>query len=419
MVHTFLKYTGLLIAFMHGICACCSEDNYYRLSAYSEAYNTHYLYHQNFEEPIRQDSTIFIDTKLPAQFVVELGALKEGEKNLLLYDDTKELLITKSNGRYTVNGKRLKGDYLNDTKLSLYFINNKVALYVDEQLAGDIKLRLDHRKKIGVKWTKDGKYSYSYFNCYQPCGFKEIDYGLLMDGGVWSTWIGKMTQQNVGEDYSFQLPTDISYRSQRSMRFEYRFDDSKKKGKNKTQRGRSEIAGVSSSSLMGKWVIVFDFLVPHETDDDSLRYDMITQLHDHSTEALSPAFCLLMKSGELYCRLRGDSIPVELWEKRNKPASGTHILPLGYLKKDTWHHVKIYLKLAYQRSMMPQTIVWVDSKKVLESNLPNCYNYTPKKAGVYDYIKFGIYKSSWLGLKQKPEGTDRRIYYFDNYKVKY
>ena len=89
------------------------------------------------------------------------------------------------------------------------------------------------------------------------------------------------------------------------------------------------------------------------------------------------------------------------------------------MKKDTWHHVKIYLKLAYQRSMMPQTIVWVDSKKVLESNLPNCYNYTPKKAGVYDYIKFGIYKSSWLGLKQKPEGTDRRIYYFDNYKVKY
>lgn len=399
--------------------SCASADTEYKLTGSSDAYNTQYLYHQNFEDPIRQDSTIFIDTKLPEQFVVELGALKEGEKNLLLYDDTKELLITKSNGRYTVNGKRLKDDYLNDTKLSLYFINDKVVLYVNEQLAGDIKLRFDHRKKIGVKWAKDGKYSYDYLNCYQPCEFKTIDYGQLMDGGIWSTRKGKMSQQNVGEDYSLRFAEDLARRSPRSMRFEYRFEDSKKEGKSKTQRGRSEISGVHSSSLMGKWIIEFDLYIPHYTKDDSVNRECITQLHDYSTVALSPAFSIGMRNGELYCRLRGDSIPVEQWEKRNKPASGTHILPLGYMKKDTWHHVKIYLKLAYQRSMMPQTIVWVDSKKVLESNLPNCYNYTPKKAGVYDYIKFGIYKSSWLGLKQKPEGTDRRIYYFDNYKVKY
>lgn len=399
--------------------SCASADTEYKLTGSSDAYNTQYLYHQNFEDPIRQDSTIFIDTKLPEQFVVELGALKEGEKNLLLYDDTKELLITKSNGRYTVNGKRLKGDYLNDTKLSLYFINDKVVLYVNEQLAGDIKLRFDHRKKIGVKWAKDGKYSYDYLNCYQPCEFKTIDYGQLMDGGIWSTRKGKMSQQNVGEDYSLRFAEDLTCCSPRSIRFEYRFEDSKKEGKNKTLRGRSEIAGVHSSSLMGKWIIEFDFYIPYDTKDDSVFRECITQLHDYSTKALSPAFSMGMRNGELYCRLRGDSIPVEQWEKRNKPAGGNHILPLGYLKKDTWHHVKIYLKLAYQRSMMPQTIVWVDSKKVLESNLPNCYNYTPKKAGVYDYIKFGIYKSSWLGLKQKPEGIDRRIYYFDNYKVKY
>ncbi len=399
---------------------CVSAENKeYKLALTSEAYNTEYLYHQNFTEQIWQDSSIYVDAKLPAQFVVELGALKDGEKSLMLYDDSKELLINKSNGRYAVNGKRMKGDYSDDTKLSLYFINNKVALYVDEKLVGDVKLRFDHRKKIGVKWTKDGKYSYKYLNCYQPCEFKEIDYGWLMDECIWETRKGKMILQNVDEDYSLQFPSDITYHSPRSMKFEYRFEDSKKEGKSKTQRGRSEIAGVSASSLMGKWVIEFDFLVPHETADDSLHYDMITQLHDHSTEALSPAFCLLMKNGEMICRLRGDSIPVEQWAKRNKPVSGTHILPLGYLKKDTWHHIKIYLKLAYQRSMMPQTIVWVDSKKVLESNLPNCYNYTPTKAGAYDYIKFGIYKSSWLRLKQKPEGTDRRIYYFDNYRVKY
>ena len=407
------------VAFLWVSRCASAEEKEYKLAVSSDAYNTNYLYHQNFTEPIQQDSTVNVDAKLPAQFVVELGALKEGEKSLLVYDDTKEMLITKNNGQYAVNGKRMKGEYVDDTKLSLYFINNKVVLYVDEQLAGDIKLRFDHRKKIGVKWAKDGKYSYSYLNCYQPCGFKVIDYGQLMDGGIWSTRKGKMSQQNVGEDYSLRFAEDLACRSPRSMRFEYRFEDSKKEGKSKTQRGRSEISGVHSSSLMGKWIIEFDFYIPYDTKDDNLSRECITQLHDCSTMALSPAFSIGMRNGELYCRLRCDSIPVEQWEKRNNPAGGTHILPLGYLKKDTWHHIKIYLKLAYQRSMMPRTIVWVDSKKVLESNLPNCYNYMPKKAGMYDYIKFGIYKSSWLRLKQKPVGIDRRIYYFDNYKVKY
>ena len=171
--------------------------------------------------------------------------------------------------------------------------------------------------------------------------------------------------------------------------------------------------------MMGKWVIEFDFYVPKETADDSQRYDIITQLHDYSKQALSPAFCIGMKGGELFCRLRGDSIPVEQWKKQNEPVSGTHITTLGYLTKDTWHHVKIFLKLSFQRSMNPLTVIWLDSEKVFESDLPNCYNYEPKNPGVYDYIKFGIYKSSWLGLAQKPVDTDRRIYYFDNYKVKY
>ncbi len=418
-IMTGINATIISVIFLCFSGCASAEEKQYELAALSEAYNIHYLYHQNFTEPIRQDSMVYIDAKLPAQFVVELGALKEGESSLLIYNNNKELLIAKSNRRYTVNGKRMKNDYLDDTKLSLYFVNNKVVLYVDEKQAVYVKLNFDHRMKIGVKCTKDGRYNYNYLNCYKPCEFKNIDYGQLMDEGVWVTRKGKLLQQNVGEDYSLRLSPDITCLSQYSIRFEYRFEDSKKEGKSKTQRGRSEIAGVSSSSLMGKWVIEFDFFVPHETADDSLRYDMITQLHDHSTQALSPAFSMLMKNGELICRLRGDSIPVEQWEQHNKPAGGTHILPLGYLKKDTWHHVKIYLKLAYQRSMMPQTIVWVDSKKVLETNLPNCYNYMPKKAGAYDYIKFGIYKWSWLGLKRKPQGTDRRIYYFDNYKVKY
>lgn len=414
-----LKLICILISQLYVIDACYQDGNNYLLSQSSEEYNTHYLYSQNFPRQIPKDSTIYIESLLPTSFVIELGALKEGEKSLLIYDDNKELLISKNNGNYWVHEEKLRGTFVDDTKLSLYFLKDRVDFYVDEQLSGMVQLKYDHRRKIGVRWAKDGRYCYHYLNCYTPCKFKEIDYGALLDAGKYTRTKGKYTLQSVGEDYSLTFPKEIACNSQCSMRFEYRFEDSKKEGKTKTQKGRSEIAGVSSSSMMGKWVIEFDFYVPKETADDSKHYDIITQLHDHSKLALSPAFCIGMKGGELFCRLRGDSIPVEQWKKPNKPVSGTHITNLGYLTKDTWHHVKIFLKLAYQRSMNPLTVIWLDSEKVFESDLPNCYNYEPKTLGVYDYIKFGIYKSSWLGLVQKPEDTDRRIYYFDNYKVKY
>ena len=420
VIHT-MNISKITLAILLSVCSavCLSAEKVFLLSGHSEEYNLHYLYHQNFPKSFIKDTIIYINKELPESFVIELGGLKNGQKSILVYNDNHELLITKRSDRYIIGGKWMRVSTKDNHKLSLYFVNGKVIAYADEKNLGYISLRFNHYKRIGVKCSKNGSLSNKYLCCYEPCEFKEMNYGQRLDSGILPRVTGILTSQGVGEPYSLTFPKDTICNSPRSIRFEYRFEDSKKEGKTKTQRGRSEIAGVSSSSLMGKWIIEFDFLVPHETDDDSLRYDMITQLHDHSTEALSPAFCLLMKSGELSCRLRGDSIPVEQWKKRNKPASGTHILPLGYLKKDTWHHVKVYLKLAYQRSMNPQTIIWLDSKKVLESNLPNCYNYTPKKAGMYDYIKFGIYKSSWLGLKQKPEGSDRRIYYFDNFKVKY
>ena len=313
----------------------------------------------------------------------------------------------------------MDGQFDIDTKLSLHFINDKVEFYVDDTFVGYLNLKFDHLRKIGIRWSKKGLYHYNYLNCYKLCEFKEKDYGSLLEADIHGTGSKKVTSQNVGEEYSLTFPNSITCHSQQSIRFEYRFDDSKREDKTKTQRGRSEVSGVSSSSLLGKWVIDFDFYTPQENVDDQKYYDIITQLHDNSNVALSPAFCIGMKDGKMFCRLRGDSIPVEQWKQRNVPASGTHITTLGYLKKDTWHHVKIFLKLAYQRSMKPLTVIWLDSQKVFESDHPNCYNYKPKEEGKYDYLKFGIYKSSWLGLKRKPLDTDRRIYYFDNYKVKY
>ena len=403
------------------LCIGCirAQDREYSLSEGSELYNTHYFFFQVFPASPGKDTVVYVNSALPSSFVIEHNGLDKGEKTLLLYNDTCKLLISKIDGCYIVNKKKIKAHNTNDRKLLLYFVNSKVVIYSGEVKAGEIALDFNHLKRIGVALKKNKDFSCKYLGCYEPCEFREMDYGKTLDDGVYKRIKSKMTKQGVDDDYSLTFPDDIRYNSPRSIRFEYRFEDSKKEGKTKTQRGRSEISGVHSSLLMGKWIVEFDLYIPHETIDDGVLRECITQLHDNSTVALSPAFSIGLVGGELYCRLRGDSIPIEQWEKRNRPAGGTHISTLGYLKKDTWHHVKIYLKLAYQRSMNPQTIIWIDSEKVFESNWPNCYNYEPKKAGVFDYIKFGIYKSGWLGLKKKPVGTDRRIYYFDNYRVKY
>ena len=396
-----------------------ANDKEYILSARSEKYNTRYIDYIILSQPVNHDTTVYINGSLPTSFVIESCGLEVGEKAQLVYNGTCELSISRKTDRYVVNGTVMKttGDAVET--LSLYFVNERVVVYAGEKRLGQIPLHYDHTKRVGLSLKKGNRSTGSYLCCYEPCKFKEIDYGRELDDGLYKRLKQKLSKQNVEEDYSLTFPSDVCFKSPRSIRFEYRFEDSKKDGKSKTQRGRSEISGVQSSVLTGKWIIEFDFYVPSETHDDDKRRDCITQLHDYSTVALSPAFSVGMLGGELYCRLRGDSIPVEQWKQRNVPASGTHITTLGYLKKDTWHHVKIFLKLAYQRSMKPLTAIWLDSQKVFESNFPNCYNYKPKKEGKYDYLKFGIYKSSWLGLKRRPLDTDRRIYYFDNYKVKY
>ena len=91
---------------------------------------------------------------------------------------------------------------------------------------------------------------------------------------------------------------------------------------------------------------------------------------------------------------------------------------LAVLSKGKWYHVKIYVKEGYQISALPVTKVWIDSKLVLESITPNCYKYNPSVKDSYNYLKFGIYKSPWMKSNVVPQ-TDRRIYFFDNYVVRY
>lgn len=225
----------------------------------------------------------------------------------------------------------------------------------------------------------------------------------------------RISEHNVGADYSLTFPSDVTCNSKKSIRFEYRFEDTMAEGKSSMQRSRSEISGVYSHTPMGVWTIEFDLYVPEETLDDRECGEIITQIHENSNTPISPSFCLSMKSGYLCCSIRGDSIPVNQWEKVNVP---THrqSKKLLYIEKNRWYHVKAFIKEGYQYDKSPLTQVWVDGELLFLSHLPNCCKYIPINKNHYNYLKFGIYKPLWKRMKEKPS-IGKRIYYFDNYVV--
>ena len=389
----------------------------YNLSTDSEEYNTIYLFHENNLSPKNQNGIQYIPVSLPQSFVVELGSLANGCQSALVYNDNIELIISKYANHYYVDGVLLEGVYVNEKKISLYFVNNKIVFYIDDYKVGERRVYYDYRKKVGIKWSKKEPYSYYFMNCYFPQPFQQMNYGHVFEKDMGTQYAKSVQKQNVGKHYSLTFPTQISNNSLSSIRFEYRFDDSKDVSKSKTARGRSEISGVQAKSPMNKWIIEFDIYVPHTTADDPESTECITQLHEGFSNSTVPAFNIGIDNGFLYCRIRGDSV---LRKKADKiyPLN-TYTKKLCYLKKERWYHIKALVKEGYQSGHIPLTKIWIDNELVFESNRPNCYHYVPSKEGRYNYIKFGIYKSKWLSQKGCNPKTKTRVYYFDNYTVKY
>ena len=264
--------------------------------------------------------------------------------------------------------------------------------------------------EVGSRW-------YSFVNLFLP---KVYDYGKELDGGriIKSKRI-RISPHNVGASYSLTFPEDITCNSLKSIRFEFRYEDTHAKGKSPMQRVRSEISGVSAKTLMSEWTIEYDLYVPFETLDDNMFKEIVTQIHENSSNPISPSFSLSVKGGFLTCSIKGDSIPISKWKNLNKPTH-SHIRQLIYLEKNRWYHVKAFVGEGYRYDMNPLTRVWVDGKLLFESYQPNCYNYIAVNKESYNYLKFGIYKPGWeiLNKKGNMNLNNNRIYYFDNFIVK-
>ncbi len=387
----------------------------YDISPLSETFNTHYLIHGFISNDTVEDSVYSIPFHLHDGFVIELGALRNGERACVVYNDSMNIVVGKNEGKYVINDVAFENVLDGEKKISLYFIGNQVYFYVDEILMDSLNVRYDLLKHFGIRLKKE--YSYTFFNCYYPEPFHVVDYGELLEKNNPKNSVIKF--QNVGETYSVTFPVDVVNKSQKSIRFEYRYSDSKKMFMSKMRRGRSEIAGVHASSPMNKWIIEFDLYLPISMKSDSLYSDCISQLHESSLlEGLSPGFSLRIKNENLFLKLLGYDEKIGPREKIKRNKLRTRYKNLGPLSKGVWHHIKVYVREAYSEMMMPLTVVWVDGKMVAYENAPNCYNYLSKKKGFYNYIKFGIYKWDWL-IKKPIPGTEERVYYFDNYSVKY
>lgn len=390
----------------------------FRLSQYSEEYNTHYFYCGN-ADCINTDTTMYVDDKLPEAFVVEMGPLKEGENTAFVYNDEKELIVSNMKGALRIGDKIIGKIKDVDSKILLYFVNGKMIIYLDDVKEKELDFNLDKNKRIGIRLSKDKGYSCRYFNCYEPIAFNVADYGAALEDGMVKNRGGlRMGLHNVGEAYSLTFPSDITRMSKRSIRFEYKFVDSKNEEAGRMKRARSEISGVFANSPKNKWIIEYDLYVPGETADDKQSSEIITQIHEGSKTPTIPPFCLYIKGGCLGCSIRGDSIEVAQWKGIRKPLY-QHSRKLLYLKKNRWYHVKIYLKEGWQLKDMPLTRVWIDDALLFESNCPNCYPYEPENKGKYAYLKFGVYKSRWLTAKKIDQRHQTRTYIFDNFVVKY
>lgn len=406
---------GVFVFFWSIVASANSPE--YLLSQTSEEYNTHYLFHGNIDN-VLQDSIYYAPTDLEDGFVLEIGALQEGQKSCIVYNDSLNIIIKKESGHYYVNSYKIGKSVFESKKVSLYFVNAKVHMYIDEILEYTFPLNYNVEKRVGIRWNSMGDFSYSYFNGYEPKTFKVADYGNMFDSAVSGRKGPFFVEQHVGRDYSITYPSDKTFKSAKSIRFEYRYVDAHMLFKTQTQRGRSEISAVSAESPMSKWFFDFDLLIPSETKDDPFHREVLTQIHDFSSvQGLSPSFALGIEKGALYVNLLGNDSVVSSLDQVKKKLVRTY-QNLGRLQRDSWHHIKIYVKQAYDTRMMPLTIIWVDGREVFRNESPNCYNYKPRKQNHYDYAKFGIYKWGWLNKKLAP-GTEKRIYYFDNYVIKY
>lgn len=406
----------IFVLFAH-LCNLYSQDVEYELSPISEEYNTRYFYCANYSEHPLQDKLEYLDVELPQAFVLELSALEDGEQSVIVFNDNNELIISKKDDTYYFNRLSLNAEC--NKKISLYFVNKKVKIYFDEQKVGELRDSLNPKKRVGIKWDKKGENCYRLLNCFEPIPFKVADYGEALEGGRLDKDNGiRKNVHSVREPYNLTFPTDNTCNSERSIRFEYRFENSKKEGASRMLRGRSEISGVFSRSPMNKWIIEFDFYVPSETHDDSTCAEVITQLHEGSSTPTFPTFVMSIINGTLQCSVKGDSTLISDW-KRNKRPSHINKGRQYPIEKNRWYHIKAYVKEGYQTSAMPLTMVWVDGVLAFESHSPNCYNYLPSRNGFYDYLKFGIYKSGWLKADTVDSRKEKRIYLFDNYVVKY
>ena len=171
----------------------------YEISPQSEDYNTLYVHH-GLVDTFGADSLLFVKEKLVDGFLLELGALSNGDSSCIFYNDSVDIVVKKRNNAYYIGNEFACDSVYGEKKISLYFVNQKLKFFVDELLKMERKIEYDIHRKVGIRLKKN--FSYSFFNCYYPVPMNSVDYGKLFDQENADFNNVEIRKQNVGKGYS-------------------------------------------------------------------------------------------------------------------------------------------------------------------------------------------------------------------------
>ena len=274
------------------------------------------------------------------------------------------------------------------------FLNNRMIDFSD--------IRMNPNLKYGIMIDNKNKYQYDFFNSFLLAPYKIYEYNC--DNDTRSQLRRKIIQGRV-QGYSYSLDKRIRKSTRKAVeRFELRRNTVTDYTNDRVER----CLNYQLQTNLRKIKIEFDIMVPFNYENDSTS-DCVMQIHDRvdskELDGRSPYFAIRLQNLHFYLTAMST-------EKQAKSGFTTNIrVPLGDCKLGEWRHFSIYVKEGYLAEHHPMTRIVLDNKLVYQSDKPNTNN-NPRGG----YIRYGIYKSSWLS-QGKRNLIKSKILYFDNFKV--
>lgn len=297
--------------------------------------------------------------------------------------------ISRADGKETT--KRIFSRKIRQGVLRFYFFNYGTKIYLNKKEIASSQLAIDPNLSCGLMIDNNNTYRYDFFNV-----FIISPYRLYDDFSIGA-------KHGIVQDYSYSVDSVNAQLSPLVERFELRSNTVTDYTNDRVENSLN----YQLQTNLRKIKVEFDVLLPLDYEIDSTM-DCIMQIHDRPDDELiegrSPYFAIRVKNDTFYLT----TMSIEKHSKSGFKINKT--IPLRKCEMGKWTHFSIYLKEGYLFEHSPVTRILINEELVYESFDPNVNN-NPRGG----YIRYGIYKSSWLRRVDEP--IKKKVLYFDNVNV--